>query len=65
MRTFRDLKRLLTAGKPSPALKAATLLYLHGVRISASIGLKVGDVDFGNRLTVILVDGSRTVFVTD
>ena len=43
MRTVRDLRWLLTAGQPSPALKAATLLCLHGIRASASIRLRARD----------------------
>lgn len=65
MRTIKELKWLLTAGKPSPALKAATLLYLHGVRISVSVKLKVRDADLGATPTAIIVDRSRPVFATD
>lgn len=65
MKTIRDLNWLLTAGKPSPALKAATLLYLHGVRISASIRLRVEDINFSARPTTVLAKGSRLVSVTD
>lgn len=65
MRTFRDVKWLLTAGKPSPALKAAPLLYLHRVRVSSSVRLLVRDIDFGTRQARVLVGGSRPVFVTD
>ena len=49
MRTLRDVKWLLTAGKPNPALKAATLLYLHGVRVSSSVRVLVRDIDFNTR----------------
>jgi hypothetical protein len=65
LRTIRDLKWLLTAGEPSPGLKAATLLYLHGVVISASTRLRVREVDFRSNPAKILVDGSRTVYVRD
>ena len=65
LRTLGDLKWLLTEGKPSPALKAATLLYLHGVRVSSSVRVLVRNVDFGTRPTKVLVGGSRLVFVTD
>lgn len=65
MRTLGDLKWLLTAGKPSPALKAATLLYLHGVAVSASTRLRVREIDFTSEPTRIMVNGSRTVYVTD
>ena len=65
MKTVRELKWLLTAGNPAPALKVATLLYLHGVRASASVRLKVSDVDFSTSPTTILLSDSRAMFVTD
>ena len=65
MKTLGDLKWLVTAGKPSPALKAAALLYLHGVRVSASVRLKVSDANFATSPTTISLDDSRVVFVTD
>jgi hypothetical protein len=65
LKTIRDLNWLLTAGKPSPALKAATLLYLHGVRISASIKLKVREVDFASKPVKVMVDGLRPTYATD
>ena len=65
MKTLGDLKWLVTAGKPSPALKAAALLYLHGVRVSSSVRLKVSDANFSTSPTTISLDDSRVVFVTD
>ena len=65
MRTTTGLRWLLTAGKLSPALKAATLLYLHGVRISVSTRLQVREIDFSSSPTMILVPGSRFLYVTD
>ena len=53
-----------TAGKPNPALNAAILLYFHGVRISASIGLKVRDFSFGTSQAWVMVSDSRTVYFT-
>ena len=64
MKTLRDLKWLLAAGNPTPSCKAATLLYLHGVRISASTKLKVGEVELKSSPTKIVFGGSRTAFVT-
>jgi hypothetical protein len=63
--TIMKLRWLLTACKPSPALKAATLLYLHGTRISASIKLKARDVDFASRPVRIMVDVLRPTYATD
>lgn len=65
MRTIRELRWLLTAGRPSPALKAATLLCLHGVRMSASIALKVEEADFASSPAKVVVGGSRPVYLTD
>ena len=64
MRTLGDLKWLLTVGKPSPALKAATLLYLHGVRISDSLRLRVEDGKLGTSPAEVVVGGSRLIFIT-
>ena len=65
MRALTDLKWLLTAGKPSPALKAGTLLYLHGVRVSVSIRMEVRDVNLETSPAEIMIDGSRIVYITD
>src|SRR5574340_1039043 len=65
LRTLRDLKWLLTEGKPSPALKAATLLYLHGVRVSSSIKMSARDAGFGTRPDGARLSGARLVFVTE
>jgi hypothetical protein len=64
LRTLKDLKWLLAEGKPSPALKAATLLYLHGVRISGSLRLRVGDVRLVTSPAEVVVGGSRLVLLT-
>jgi integrase len=65
LKTTREVRRFLTAGKPSPALRPAILLYLHGVRASASIELKVRDVNLGSNPTLVMVNGPRPVYVTD
>lgn len=65
MRTLRDLKWLLITGKPSPAVKAATLLYLHGVRIRALTKLRARDVDFASNPAKILFASSRVAYATD
>lgn len=65
MKTLRDLNWLLTAGKPTPSCKAATLLCLHGVRASISIRLKAGDVTFATRPAAIMVDGIPRAYVTN
>jgi hypothetical protein len=65
LKTIRDLRWLLTAGSPSLALKAATLLYLHGMRISASIRLKVREVDFAPKPVQIMAGGLRPTYATD
>ena len=65
MKTVRELRLLLTAGKPTPALTAATLLYLHGVRVSASARLKVSDINFSTSPTAVLLSDSRVMFATD
>ena len=65
MKTVKELKWLLTAGNPAPALKVATLLYLHGVRFSASVRLKVSNINFSTSPTTILLSDSRTILVTD
>jgi hypothetical protein len=64
LRTLGDLKWLLTAGKPSPALKATTLLYLHGVRISVSLRLRVQDIRLGMNPAEVVVGGSCLVLLT-
>jgi len=43
---------------------ATTFLCLHGVRISASIKLKVKDVDFDNDPTSLLVGENHAVYLT-
>ena len=65
MRTLTDLKWLLTAGKPGPALKAGTILYLHGVGVYTSIRLKVCDAALCVTRYMVWVDGSRSVYITD
>ena len=65
MRTLGDLKWLLTAVKSSPPLEAGTLLYLHGVRVSSSIRLKVDEVTFSVTPAMVRVGESRSVYVTD
>jgi hypothetical protein len=65
LKTLRDLKWLLSAGNPTPSCKAATLLYLHGVRVSASTKLKVGDVDLTSSPAKIVFSRPRTAYLTD
>ena len=65
MKTLRDLKWLLAAGNSTPSCKAAILLYLHGVKLSASTKLKVGEVDFTSSPAKIVFGSSRTAYVTD
>jgi hypothetical protein len=65
LRTSRDLKWLIARGEPSPSLKAASLLYLHGVMISTSIGLKVKNLDFGTKPTRVSLGVSRVAYATD
>ena len=64
MKTLKELMWILTAGKPTPSCKAATVLYLHGVRISASIRLKVSDADLSATSAMVMIDGSRPVYIT-
>jgi integrase len=65
LRTNGELRWLLTEGKSSLSLKAATLLYLHGVRITVATKLKVKDLDFGTNPAKLTLDESRTVHLTD
>jgi len=65
LKTLGDLKRLLMAGEPGTPLGAATLLYLHGVRISSSIRLKAREVDLSAKPATMSVDGHRVVYLTD
>jgi integrase len=63
--TIRNLKWLLTAGNPTPSCKAATLLYLHGVRATAATRLKVKDLEFSSTPARVTLKGTRTVYLTD
>lgn len=65
MRAFKELKWLLAAGNPTPSCKAVALLYLHGVKVSASTRLRVRDVDFASNPAKITLGDSRTIYVTD
>ena len=65
MRSLRELRWLLTAGKPSPALKAGTLLYLHGVRVSTFIWLKTSDAASSVTPAMVRAGESRSVYITD